>query len=566
MIVGIYLLISVGVGVSFARRSAGDTKSYFIGGSSMPWWLVGISLLASAFSADTPLWIGDIIYKRGIEGAWLYWANGIGAAFFILLIAPLWKRSGLITEPELFEFRFAGKAAAFLRIFNGLYMSVFVTIIFMAVGTLSIAKILQMTAGMDKTVSVLITVVISLAYCTVAGLWGICATDFMQFFVTMTGAFLLAFFSLKAAGGSTHVVQQISAMTDWPGHQLNIFPRLATGGLPFMTVAFLFCLKWFEYTGLGGMVAQRLFASKSVKQSVFTAMIGYGMYFSLIPLPWIITIICSKVHMPGITDGQEAYPRMLMTVLPAGIKGIVVSSMLAAFMSCYSTLLNTGSSFFMNDFYRRIVVKNASEKHYVRISQLYMIPMAIISAAIALYSDSILNLLFIPLAASAGNTLILLTRWVWWRVNSWTMVAATVGSPIVFASVYLLFPAWVSPETMELYYGHRMIFIILCTTVLCILVTLLTQPVQDNVLDRFYQKVRPPGFWKPVRKRLGLQSDYTIKGFLTGWAMLLVAIFAPLVGFIKLVFGNPMAGIVLIGLGVLGFVFAIKKAHRDYSD
>jgi Na+/proline symporter len=528
---------------------------------------VGISLLASAFAADTPLWIGDIIYKRGIEGTWLYWANGIGAAFFILLIAPLWKRSGLMTEVELFEFRFAGKAAAFLRVFNGLYMSVFVTIIMMAVGTLSIAKIMQMTAGIDKTVSVVITVGVSLVYCAVSGLWGVCATDFMQFFVTMFGSFALAFFSLKAAGGASHVVEQVNSMTGWAGHELNVFPHISSStGLPLATIIFLFGLKWFEYTGMGGFVAQRLFASKSVRQSVFTAMIGYGMYFSLIPLPWIITVICSKVHLPGIVDGQEAYPRMLMSVLPSGIKGIVIASLLAAFMSTYSTLLNTGSSYFMNDVYRRILFKNASEKHYVRVGQLYMIPMAIVSALIALYSDSILNLLFIPLAASAGGTLILLARWIWWRINAWTMIAATVGSPIVFASVYFFFPEWVDPDTMELYYGQRMMYIIAWTTVLCVIVTLVTKPVEAGVLDAFYRKVRPPGFWKPVRERLGMECEYTLGGFLFGWGILLAAIFGPLVGLIKLVFGDPIQGLALILLGVVGFILAVKRARKLYLD
>jgi Na+/proline symporter len=257
---------------------------------------------------------------------------------------------------------------------------------------------------------------------------------------------------------------------------------------------------------------------------------------------------------------------MLMSVLPSGIKGVVIASLLAAFMSTYSTLLNTGSSFFMNDVYRRILFKNASERHYVRAGQFYMIPMAVISALIALYSDSILNLLFIPLAASAGGTLILLARWVWWRINAWTMIAATVGSPIVFSSVYLFFPEWVHPDTMELYYGHRMMYIIAWTTVLCVIVTLVTKPVEPEVLDAFYRKVRPPGFWKPVRERLGMQCEYTLGGFLIGWGLLLAAIFGPLVGLIKLVFGNPVQGLVLVCIGLAGFVFAVKRARKQYLD
>lgn len=559
VIVG-YLAASMFIGLWFARRGTKNMSAFFVGGRQMAWWFAGVSIIATSFAADTPLWIGDMIYRRGLEGTWLHWAPGIGAAFYVFIIAPLWRRSAVMTDLEFLELRYSGKAAGWIRGFSSCYYAFFWNIMMMAVGILSVTTLMQTTTGMDKGLCVLITMGTALIYSTISGIWGVCAADFLQFFVYLFGSTALAVFSLKAAGGASALTEQIHAMTDWTGHELNILPRLDGMGLPLMTILFVFSLRWMEHTNYGYFVSQRLFSTRSVKHALFAALLWILLYWSIIPLPWIITIISSKVVLPGLASGQEAYPRMAMTVLPIGLKGLFLVSMLAAFMSTFSSLLNWGSSYVVNDLYRRFMVRKASTRHYVVAGQLVMVPMGIVSALIALYSESILNLLFYVLLATTGAYTVHLARWLWHRVSAYSELAGLAGSLFCTLMVCMIFPKWVHPDTMEQYYGHRMIFVMLGTLLIWIIITLLTPAVDARVLDSFFRKIRPPGFWRPVRQRLGLASSTSFRQMLCTWLLMLVAIYGPLIGVIKLAFRDFLPGIIFSAIGLVAVILAIRKA------
>ncbi len=569
VVILLYLVASVGLGISFARRGSKDMDAYFGGSGAIPWWIAGTSLLVACFAADTPLWIGDIIYKRGLEGAWFYWAPAIGTAFFVLIVAPLWKRCGILTDIELLEVRYTGKAASAMRLLNSVFYSMFASIMFLGLQTLSIVKILGATTDWSKATCVLVTMVIATSYSLIAGLWGVAMSGSLQFFVTYIGSVILAFYAVMQFGdGPSALVGSVHALGEqWPqGYELRLLPSQNPWGLPAMTLFALFFFRWIEQAGMGQYVAQRLIATKDALSSVYTAMIwGIG-FFAVVPLPWIVTVVAAKVVLPDLTAGDEAYPRMAM-LLPVGLKGVLIASMLAAFMSTYSSLLSWGSSYAINDLYRRFLVPAASEKHYVRAGQIYMIPMALIAGGLALYADSLLNIIFVILSVMCGYWTVMVMRWVWWRVNAWSEVVGLGGS-IAASLVSCVLPAtrhWWYPDNMETYFGHRMVFIMLTTLVAWVGVTLATRPVSEEVLDRFYQRVRPPGWWRPVRERLGLAAPLGTARALGCWCLMLVAIYGPLIGLVKLAFGDLRLGIPCTVVGGLAIVGAVLTARGLYG-
>jgi Na+/proline symporter len=612
VIIGIYLVLSVGLGLWYARRGTKDTEAYFAGSGAIPWWIAGTSLLVACFAADTPLWIGDIIYKRGLEGAWLYWAPAIGTAFFVMLIAPLWKRSGIMTDIEFLEFRYRGDAASVMRFLNSLFYSGFVSIMFMTLQTLSIVKILQKVVdwrGMEplfsrlnealpfipegfdwvKLTCIVLTIAFAGSYSIISGLWGVASSGALQFLITYVGSVILAFMAVTSIeGGVTGMVGQISAMQEtWPqGADLNILPTGNVWGLPAMTLVALLLYRWVEQAGMGQYVAQRLIATKSPRTAAYTAMIwGIG-FFAIVPLPWIITVIAAKVARPDIIRGDEAYPAMAM-MLPVGLKGILVASMLAAFMSTYSSLMSWGSSYFVNDFYKRFLVRKKTEHHYVKIGQIFMAVMAIVAGILAFQQESLLGIIFTVLEFMVGYWTVMFARWIWWRVNAWAEVAALAGS-IFFAmlirimntictqlnvtdsdnpllqSIILPIAAWGAPENSEPCWGHRILFVGTGSLVLWIIVMLLTRKPDDAIVDAFYKKVQPPGFWGPVRKRLGMQAPYSLGTIIFCWVIMMLGIFCPLIGLIKLCLGNVVLGLPLTVVGAVAIILAVVKVKKMY--
>ncbi len=566
-VIAAYLVFSVGLGILFARRGTKDAEAYFVGGRGIPWWVIGISLAATCFAADTPLWIGEVVFKRGIEATWLYWSTAIGFSFYVFTIAPLWRRSHIVTDLEFLELRYSGPAARWLRGFNSLYFALVFNVMMMAVSTLSISTIMEATTGLPKWQCVAITMSGALIYCVISGLWGVAATDFMQFFVAVIGSFVLAGFALAVVGGPGKLIAFLQSEESWAGHELNVMPGTgAAAGLPLLTILYIFLLRWHDNAGIGQYVSQRLFAARSTKEATWGAMLHSLVYWSIVPLPWIVTIAAARMYMPEMTDGRQVYPRMAMAVLPLGLKGLLVASMLAAFMSTYSTLLSWGSSYAVNDFYRRFVVKNAPAKHYVRVGQIAMIPMALISALIALRAESIFNLLTYLFLVPSAIYSVQVVRWLWWRVNAWAELAALLSGIFFTGFIAVVFPLWLHPDYNEQYLGHKFLLIMLGSLVVWVTVMFLTPPVEEAQIDTFARRVNPPGFWGPMRRRLGLPVPLTWGGIFYGWAIMAAAILGPAVGLVKICFGSTFPGVLLTAIGVVGIVLAVRRARRMDED
>lgn len=569
LIVGTYLVTSVVLGVWFVRRGTKSSEAFFAGGGALPWWIAGSSLLVACFAADTPLWIGDIIYTRGLEGVWLYWAPGIGAAFFVILIAPLWKRSGVMTDIEFLEVRYSGRAASWMRLLNSAFYAVFASIMWMTLQTLSVATIVGAITGLEKWKCVVTTTLLAGSYSIASGLWGVAGSGAFQFVVTYVGSMVLAVYVLVyKTGGVQGLVTSIHQLQDrWPqGSELRIAPGLSPYGLPLMTLIALFGFRWIEQAGIGQYVAQRVIATKSPRHAAYAALIWAVGFFAIVPLPWIITVVSAKVVLPDLEDGQQAYPRMAM-LLPVGLRGLLIASMLAAFMSTYSSLMNWGASYAINDFYRRFVNKHASERHYVRAGQLYMVPMALAAAGLAMYAGSLLNVIFVVYAVMCGYWTVAIARWIWWRVNAWSEVVGWVGS-VFIALATALAPAtnhWWESDKMEQYFGHRTITIMLSAMAMWLAATLLTKPTDEKRLDEFYRRVKPPGFWRPVRLRHPNVAGPSWGVVAVCWTVSLGAVYATLFGTLKLAFGDWQAGLALTALGVVCIALAVRQINALYA-
>ena len=562
VIVGIYLVVTVGIGLYFARRGTKSVDAFFVGGGKIPWWLVSASLIATCSDSGLPMWLGDVIYQVGLEGMWLQWASGIGFFLFVFTIAPLWKRAGIVTDLQLYELRYSGLPAKILRCFKCVYAALFVNMLVMAFSTLAITNIVQQSTGLPKIYCLLILISATLLYCSLSGLWGVAATDFLQFFVAVAGYVVLAILAVKHVGGLSTMTEKLHSMTQWPGHELNILPRINSGGLPIIAVAYLFTIRWIEQASRGGYVAQRIFATPSVRHAMLAALFFTFIYFAILPLPWILTITASKIALPGLESGQQAYPLMALKLLPIGLKGLYVACMLAAFMSTYSTVLNWGSSYVVNDLYRRFLVKQSSPRHYVLVGQLVMIPMALISGIIAYRSASILNLTLYVLLAESGIFTVSLASWFWWRTSAYSEIAAISASGLLMILVFTLFPSWIESDNMITCYGQRLFFIGVGSLVIWFIVTLLTPATDRKVLEDFFRKLRPMGYWRPVSKDLNIKPILSWRKISIGSLTLMMATFGIGFGLLKLMYARYALGLPLIGIGVIGFVVSLQCIFR----
>lgn len=566
MVILAYLLASVGLGVWFTRRGTQDSAAFLVGSRGMPWWLVGFGLVATCFSSDGPLWIGDMIYRRGFEGVWMFWALGIGGAFFVFGVAPLWRRSGITTDLEFLEMRYSGRAASVLRLITSLFYSTFFNVMLMAISSLSIVTILQATTGWNKAFCLLITMGVAIVYFVASGLWGVSVTGFMQFFVYSAGTLILMGWSLVLVGGPEALATKLQALEDWQGHTMALLPRPWTpGGLTLPTLIVLVGFWSLDNAAQGMYVSQRLFACRNTRQATFAAMLFMGIFFSLVPVPWIITVAAAKVALPELTDGQQAYPRMAM-FLPVGLRGLLVASLLAAFMSTYASLLSWGSAYFAHDFWRRFLVRNASEKHYVRVAQICMLPMAAVAGVIAYRAESILSLFLYLWLAYTGYLTIKVARWLWWRCNAWSEVSALSTSVVLTLALRFVKPAWFAQDDLEYFYGHRGLVVGFGSLVVWLVVTLVTKPVDKDVLNRFCERVRPFGCWGTVYRRTGLVPDHDWRFVLHGWGLMLITIGGPMLGVPKLFLGETFPGALLTAAGVAAAVLAVRKARKSFPE
>ncbi len=562
IVVAVYCVASLGLGLALTKKASSGVESYFLSERRLGWWLAGTSMAATAFSSDTPLLVTGIVRRRGVWGNWEIWALAISTMAAVFFFSKLWKRSGVMTEVELSEIRYSGKSAAFLRGFKALYWGIFYNAFVMGAWPVTgLTKVMQETTHWDKTTSIFFCLGLTALYSTLSGYWGVILTDFFQFFVAMGGAVLLAVYSVKACGGMAVLVEKLS-----PTGKLNFFPPLEGAhstaevlSSPFGWFLGLILIQWWAWknTDGGGIIVQRIASCKNEKQAILSTLWFNIAQYALRSWPWIITALASLILLPDLADHERAYPRLITLLLPAGVRGIMVASFFAAFMSTMSTHINWGSSYFVNDFYRRFLRKDAEDRHYVRVGQCVSLALAATAAVVAFFTESIGQVFTFILNLTAAIGPVYILRWLWWRINPWSeIVAIAVSLPVILLRPIVFQTFGISHNlTLDLLFmiGGSMIF--------WLPATLLTPPVPEETLANFCRKVRPPGFWREWKDKSQRWGPS-----LRLWIASTVALAATTAGPLEWMLGRKMEGFLSATLAVLFWAYTIKGLNNSHTD
>ena len=432
-----YLALSIGIGLYYSKRAGKSISEYFLSGRNLPWWLLGTSMVATSFSSDTPLAVTGIVVKDGVAGNWLWWNFMLGGALTVLFFAHLWRRAEVVTEVEFIDVRYSGRPARFLRGFKALYLGIPVSAITFGWVTLAMVRIIQAVFGTNGIAALAICLGLTVLYTTLSGLWGVVATDMLLFGVAMAGSVILSVVSVEQAGGIGALVEAVKAAGATNGKDyLSVFPPLGQA-LPLAFFVAVFVQWWAVYypgaePGGGGWSAQRMLAAKDPRHAVQGTLWYTIANYVLRPWPWILTALAAMVVFPGLTGAtpgemEAAYPRMIAFV-PKGVAGIIVASLIAAFMSTIESIVNLAGSYLLNDFYRPFVRKDASEKHYVAASRVMVLLVSLLGAGFSVVLGSVKMGWQLVMELSAGIGLVLLLRWYWWRISAWSEIAALGAS------------------------------------------------------------------------------------------------------------------------------------------
>ena len=572
------LVFSLLIGLYYTKRASSSLSEFFVAEGSLPWWLVGTSMVATTFAADTPLVVSGLVRKGGIFENWLWWSALMGGMLTVYFFAGLWRRAGVLTDIEFVELRYDGKSAAGLRAFGAVYNGLLVNCIVMGWVTLAMSKILHVMMGWDKVFSVAILVILTLSYTVLSGYWGVVVTDFFQFALAMFGSIALMFVVLIKMGGPGSMAEQVLAAPGVDPKVLHFVPDFHTAtNLAIITFVVQISLLWWGSGQGGGYLAQRLFSAKDERHAAKAFLWFNVAQYMLRSWPWIVVGLGSLVIFPlqAGEDYELAYPKMIAELMPTGLRGLMVASLFAAFMSTLSTQLNWGASYLVSDLYKRFMVRDASERHYVNVSRLIMVVLMLFGALAAWQSESIAKVWIYLMTIGAGGAFVGLLRWYWWRVNAWAEIGAMVSSLIVangdlfcklLAALGLLSPA--AMESVKWFYASdtyaiRIVFIVAICTLFWVVVMYMTPPVASEHLERFYRRVRPGGWWGPMAQQCpDIQTASMRRGWL-GWLAGTICIYAGLFGLGYLCIGRYSGGILFLALSVITGWYMINNMPLD---
>ena len=563
VIVFLYFLISLSIGLYYSKRAGGSTENFFLSGRKLSWWLAGISMVATTFAADTPLAVTELVGQNGIAGNWLWWNMLIGGMLTVFFFSRLWRRAEILTDVEFIEFRYSGKPAAVLRGFKAVYMGIFMNTIIMGWVNLAMIKILLgMFPEYVNPDNVIYWVggcmLLTAIYSALSGLWGVAVTDAFQFILAMVGCIILAVLVVNSpeVGGIAGMQEKLPdwAMKFTPDITTDITPTSA-GGILAMTVstflAFIAIQWWASWypgadPGGGGYIAQRMMSAKDEKNSLYATLFFQVAHYCLRPWPWIIVGLCALILYPDLSHADKGlgFVKAMNDFLPPGLKGLLLAAFLAAYMSTIATHLNWGTSYFINDFYRRFLVKEKSEKHYVSISRLMTIVFMFLSVIITTQMTTISGVWSFVIECGAGLGLVLILRWFWWRVNAISEIVATVTPFIVYGVLYFGEYDIKFPETLYI--------IVPITTIAWIITAYITKPTTDAKLESFYTKVHPGGIgWKKISDKMPqVKSDSGYFLLFINWFAGVVLVYSFLFGVGKIIFGETLVGLVFLLVGI----------------
>ena len=512
-----FFSISLFIGIWVSKRAGSSSGEFFLSGRNMPWWLLGVSMVATTFSTDTPNLVTDIVRNNGVSGNWVWWAFLITGLLTVFVYAKLWRKSNVKTDIEFYEFRYGGKPASFLRKFRALYLGVLFNVITMSSVTLAAIKIGGIMLGLEPWQTVVSAGLVTVAFSALGGFRGVLYTDLLLFVVAMAGSIGAAYYlvNLPEVGGMNALLNHENV-----NDKLSILPDFSNADALITLLIIPLAVQWWSswYPGAepggGGYIAQRMLASKDENHAIGATFFFNIMHYALRPWPWILVALASLVIFPDLASIKEAFPNIaddklghdlaysaMLVKLPPGLIGLVLASLIAAYMSTISTQLNWGSSYLVYDFYQNQINPNASEKRLVAVGRLCTIGLMIFSALLALLLQNALQIFDILLTFGAGTGLIFILRWFWWRINAWSEISAMFASGIlsILLKTTSLGAYFFGAESGLLPSWSEYPFVVLVTSVIWITVTYITPAEEKSVLQTFYQKIQPGGpGWKKV--------------------------------------------------------------------
>ncbi len=611
----IFFIVIFSIAAYYTKKAGKDTNSFFLSGRNMPWYIAGTAMVATTFAADTPLAVTELVARNGIAGNWLWWNMAIGAMLTVFFFSKLWRRAGIVTDVEFVEFRYSGRPAAILRGFRAIYLGLFMNAIVMGWVHKAMEKIFRISfPQFDPFLLVVILAIVIAVYASASGLLGTARTDSFQFLFAITGCIILAIIvvNLPEVGGTVALADKLAPQL------LSFFPVIGdvtlegvTGGaLAITTGSFLayIGLQWWSswYPGAdpggGGYIAQRMMSAKDEKHSLFATLWFTIAHYTIRPWPWILVALAALVLLPraenvdelkkenpilfekveqvfqerSVTDADHdkefldfyekyentvdpgsMYPKLMMRYLPVGLLGLLIAVFLAAYMSTIASQLNWGTSYLINDFYKRFINKNATEKHYVFVSRIGIIFMVLFSLIITnIFLTTISGAWEFIINASAGLGGVLILRWYWWRINAWSEISAMITPFIIYPIATYGFGLQ-SPLTLYP--------IVLGTTIVWVTVTYLTKPVDKNKLHTFYKKVHPGGKgWKKISNELPeVKSDSGFGRSFVNWISGVVLIYASLFGIGRIIFADFTAGFIYLLIGAIATFIIYKNLKQQ---
>ncbi|HVZ49201.1 MAG TPA: sodium:solute symporter family protein [Gemmatimonadaceae bacterium] len=544
------IVISFLPAIFFWRRAGSSTTEFFTSGRAAPWWLVGISMVATTFSTDTPNLVTNIVREQGVAGNWVWWAFLLTGMMTVFFYARLWRRSGVLTDLEFYEIRYSGRAATFLRGFRAVYLGLFFNCVIMATVNLAAAKIGNIVLGWPMERTLVVCAAMTIFFASVSGLWGVLVTDSLQFVITMSGTFFVAYYAVRqpAVGGLSGLFAKVDPKT------LNLLPDFGNWSVAAAAFIIPITIQWWSvwYPGAepggGSYIAQRMLASRSERDAVTGTLLFNIMHYALRPWPWVIVALASTIVYPQLSDIGAAFPYVdkalighdmaypaMMKFLPAGALGFVVAGVLAAYRSTIETHLNWGTSYLVHDLYRRFLKPGRSEQHYVLAGRLTTAMLMVVAALMTYALGTAKEAFDLILSIGAGTGLLYLLRWFWWRVSAWCEIAAMVGSFVVAVGFFVARKNGAQiPDDISL------IATVATTTVIWVVVAFVGPRTERETLHKFYALVKPAGpGWADVRAASGLgPSPDSPAQSLIGWVLGCLFVYSALFGAGSLLYGR----------------------------
>jgi len=572
VIVIVYLVLALGIGFYFKNQASKSLSDFFLGGRNLPWYIAGISMVATTFAADTPLLVTELVAKNGISGNWLWWNMLIGGMLTTFFFAKLWRRAEIVTELEFIELRYSGKPAAFLRGFKSVYMGIFLNAIIIGWVNAALASILKVFFDIpDEYIIYVIAIAMSFVaiYSSLSGLMGVVITDFVQFFIAMAGCIILAIVVLNTdqVGGISGLKEQL------PAWRFDFFPKISSEsiandiGTYSLTVgAFLTfgLVQWWASwspgaePGGGGYIAQRMMSAKDEKNAVFATLFFQIAHYCLRPWPWIIVGLCALVLYPdlSIEDSGQGFVLAMKDHLPIGLKGLLLVAFLSAYMSTISTQLNWGASYLTNDLYKRFLKKKKKENNkdeqadYVQKARLFTLLIMLVSLFATTQIRTIAGAFQFLIECGAGLGMVLILRWYWWRINAWSEITASLAPFIGYTIANFI---------LDLSYPYNFLFTVGFSTISWLIVTFISKPTENETLVTFYNKVKPDGAWKPYRKE---KHSSNLKSLFMCWISSVIMVYSCLFFIGDLIFQNFDSAIIEGIIAIISFIILRIQLKR----